>query len=1212
MQELDLITCPLVGTNLIEASAGTGKTYTISGLFLRLLLERQLAVHEILVVTFTEAATEELRDRIRRMVRQALQAFTEGHSHDHFFSALLQKHPDHAAASRALTLALQGFDEAAVFTIHGFCQRALRENAFESGEFFDLELLADQSALVKRAVDDFWRRHFYAASPLFLRHALFNRRCTPESLRLMAGRRTSLPFLKTIPDQAMPETGAAEQAFRDVFMEARAAWPSARPQVEAILSGEPGLNRTRYRPDQIPSWLMAMDRYLAGGPQIETFLEFTRFTPAILTAATKKGHAPPAHPWFDLCGRLQEQAEALAALFDTRLRALKRQLLQDLPGELARLKRERRCQFYDDLLLNLYFALEGSRGPELAKAIGSRFRAALIDEFQDTDPLQYAIFQRIYCRAGGILFLIGDPKQAIYSFRGADIFTYMDAAAEGHGACSTLGTNWRSDPALVQAVNCIFFKRANAFLFPEILFWPVAPASKDNQSGLLVDGQAGPPFRLWFASEPDGEPSDRQLSKDNAMRWICAAVAEEIAHLLNLGAEGRARLGDRPLAPRDVAVLVRTNEQARRLQAALRSVAIPSVLQGTDNLFASDEAREMEVLMAAVLEPANARRVRAALVCAIFSRDSEHLLRLLENEELWAGELARFQDYHVIWRDAGFMQMIHTVFAAEGVRGRLLASAGGERSLTNLLHLAEVLHEASATRKMGMPGLLKWLSGQRQAPSSQVEEFQLRLESDDEAVRIVTIHKAKGLEYPVVFCPFAWEGVRNLTEDFLFHNEIRQLTLDLGSPEIDRHRDLARFEELAENLRLLYVALTRAKNRCYLVWGPFRSTESSALAYLFHGQEEDAPFPEAVIDNLSSHVKSLTTEEMWTDLLRLQDQAGGAIAVSALPKPQAGIRYQGLRAAPVSLCCREFSRQLEQNWRVASFSSLAAGGSAHDKIPFTELPDRDALTEAPLSDADQGTMAPSFASFLDFPRGARPGIFLHELMEHLDFAEPDPTIRINLVAEKLQAYGYDPAWQEAINAMLDNVLACPLPTGAEPLVLSGVSCSARLTELEFYFPLRPITAQGLRRIFASHGSRSVGTHLPEERLGRLHFAPVQGFLKGFMDLVFLHNGRFYLVDWKSNFLGRRIEDYARENLALVMEQEQYILQYHLYTVALDRYLALRVPDYAYDRHFGGIYYLFLRGIEPGRGDSNGVYFDRPVAELVDELTQYLIALDASE
>ena len=1210
----DLLTSPLEGTNLIEASAGTGKTYAIAGLFLRLILEKNLSINEILVVTFTVPATEELKDRIRIKLREAIEAFNGARIADSFLINLVRRHTDPNAALRSLEEALRSFDQAAIFTIHGFCRRILHENAFESGSLFDTELVTDQESLKREIVDDFWRTHFYTASSLFVNYAITTK-FNPENLLSLLANRHAQPYLKIIPQVDIPDTSAQEKGFQDIFHKTRSSWQLSRAEVETILTDDEGLNRSKYRKAKIPVWIRCMDDVMSTeGNNPILFQNFTKFTSSEINGAVKNDHTPPSHPFFELCERLREKQEELGNIFNQRLMGLKVALFHYVHDELIKRKGEKNIQFFDDLLLKVYRALQETNGEALAQAIGNKFRAALIDEFQDTDPIQYAIFKKVFGSKQSTLFLIGDPKQAIYSFRGADIFTYMDAARDVESRF-TLGENWRSEPDLIAAINTIFTKADRPFVYKEIPFQSVAPAAKKSSDSLIIDNKKESPLHLWFLDTKKITKSDKAITKTLARELISKAVAYEISRLMSLGRSNRALVGKKPLREGDIAVLVRTHYEAHTMQKALAALTIPSVLYTTENLFDSHEALEIERVMAGISEPNNDGLLKAALTTDMMGVKGEELDDLLHDEAGWERWLVKFRDYHELWGNHGFIQMFQYLLAEEKILTRLMPLPDGERRNTNVLHLAEVLHQTSIERSLCMAGLLKWLSEQRDSSTPRLDEHQLRLESDENAVKLVTIHKSKGLEYPVVFCPFGWAGskIKKNNNPFAFHDNLNHmsLTLDLGSPAMDENRVCAEKEELAENLRLAYVALTRARSRCYFVWGRFRDAETSAPAYLFH--QQGSWKGENVVHSAEERLKSLSDEDMRAELKVLMDKAKGTIRISEMPIDE-GKKYSPLPDKKVVLTSRTFSGNIDRQWHISSFTSLVSG---HEH--GAELADHDTITPpaSPESrrvdrshthsqkDFEESTIDQEPSSIFSFPRGTKAGTCLHDIFEHLGFMQKDTSVIKKLVSNKLIEYGFDLIWQETLFDMIHRVLSVPLEPERSDFTLSHIRSQDRINELEFYFPLKSISPKKLHTIFAKYAGPELSKDFPEH-IERLDFTPVRGFMRGFIDMVFQFKGQFYLVDWKSNFLGSGLEYYDQKGLTRAMKDEFYIIQCHIYTVALNQYLRLRLPGYTYETHFGGALYIFLRGVDPNKGTEFGIYKERPSGQFIDTLCTNLI------
>jgi len=1222
---LDIERAPLVGVTLIEASAGTGKTHTIASLFVRLLLEADLTLPEILVVTYTRAATAELRLRIRKRLGQALEAF-ERDPVDHEAPAparvdpLLEHMVERARAAaqtagckKRLVDALRSFDEAAIFTIHGFCQRVLKRHAFESGVAFELELREDQALLMEEVVCDFWADRLSHASPQFVA-VLEHDEIDVDSLVRLIKRATADSDLLVIPEAHPEPTHALEHAYALAGAQVAELWQQHAPEIECLLA-QPGLHASYYGAGKLRS---VFDDVLPRAAQLPACeLRELRKGIAYLTPEgmkCNKGVVAPSHAFFEACGRWWAAAGALLPALRQHEIALQRELLEFARAELAKRSDEAGSLGFDDLLVRLSAALQGPDGAALIRSIRRTHKAALIDEFQDTDPVQCDVFRRIYAaqlpgHAPGSLFLIGDPKQAIYAFRGADVFAYIAAARSAVDRSYTLSTNYRSDPSLLRGIDSVFARARAPFVFPEISYRSVsaAPTARDRLQG------AGSAFEILLLGCDTGR-AEKAWTKLGAEAEVPKRLAAEIGRLL----ASQARLDGKPIEPRQIAVLCRTNLQAQRVQAALRERAIPSVLDGDASVFDSSMADELARWLWAMVEPSDADRVRAALATTGIGLSADELLALEDDERSWDSWVGRFHTLHELWHTAGFMRALHTLCDQLGVAARLLALLDGERRYTDLMHLAELLHtEAQQTRK-GPRALLDWYrrmrAGDAQRVGMALEDVQIRLESDARAVTLTTIHKSKGLQFPIVYCPFLWDGTllhKAEKESPRFHDRDHAdrptLVLKTGEAHDPAQLAAAEREALAENLRLLYVALTRAEHRLSIVWGRLGSFEHSALAYLLH--QTDAAEGD-LRQRTAGHAKQLDDAALQAELAQLAAGSAGAIQIRALGEVGSMDHSLDQSVQRPQLAPRIPKRRAADTLQISSFSKLAASErSPLGRSELVEL-DRDELTDAPSVERAVAKPVP----LAEFPAGASFGHLIHAIYETLDFQVSAPSALHEPVAVALHDYAAPRTWTQPLSAAVFDTLHTRLDARAQGLPeLASVSSQQRLCELEFVFPVasaarvEPATLLSpgrLAQVLSAHA------RVPHERdyaarLAKLRFVPFAGFLRGFMDLVVEHAGRFFILDYKSNQLGPSPADYQPEALGAVMRRHHYVLQYLVYSVALQRYLALRLPGYDYDRHFGGVYYLFVRGMHPEHAGGTGVFFDRPERSLIEDLSNLL-------
>ena len=1206
-QPLDVFEDALDGTTLIEASAGTGKTWNLCGLVLRLLLEQGLALPQILVVTFTKAATAELRARIRARIAQTLDGLDDPPGGlagaDPFVATLLgalrRRGLEDETMRRRLQLALQTFDETSIFTIHGFCQRALAEAPFAAALPLSGELGADDAELRQQVVNDFWRRHVLAPSaqaqalPPALAAHLLERRDTPARWAGLLQRRVARPLARAIwPEAPPPAADAAALAAR--FAALQTLWRQEAQAIVALVAAAlPRLPANVYKPATLAQAAQGWELLLlASGADSANFRlpKLDLLTRTRLRA--KKGHAAiQTHPFFDLADELLAlAAQRWTSLEAQRLRLL-RALLEEGPAALRALKRRQRVMAFDDLLHDLHERLVGPGGTLLAAALRARWPVALIDEFQDTDPLQWAIFDTLHGAAGAPLLLLGDPKQAIYSFRHADLHTYLQARGRAQ-ALRSLTENQRSTPGLLAALNALFGRQADAFALPGLDYLPVQAGAKPRP-GFVDRSEARAPLQLWSLPRDDeGLP----LAKHEARAMAAQAVAGEIARLLAAARRGEVEHGGRPLTAGDLAVLVRTHAEGARMRRALAAMGVGCAELSQADVHRSVDAEELERVLAAMLAPRHDGALRAALATGLMGLDAAAIEALAHDEAALLGHASRFAAYREAWVRQGVGPMLRRWLQQEQVAPRMLQREDGERRLTNLLHLAERLHEAAA-QHAAPEALLRWLQAQRRHGGDS-EAAQLRLESDRDLVAIVTIHKSKGLEYPLVFCPFLWDGGLGRGETLCagveYHDEhgaaVMDFRPDAASPEVKAQ--LQR-ERAAERVRLIYVALTRAVQRCYLVVGPYRSGNSSA-------QAGAAPLNRL----LAGGCKALEPDRIDAAWAAFAAEAAPQVGLQALPLP----RVQALPpqvVAPASLAALPAPAERAPSWVLGSFSGLVRGlrheSAARDHDDLLPAPGGATVGDGAGTAGASGPLDDD--DILAFPRGPEAGECLHALFERADFGDPAswPAAAVHALRLHPQPRADAAAAQgqpRRLLRLLRDVLHTPLAPGLE---LAQVSAARRLVEWEFNLPVGRLSPAALSATLARH---DFALPLPA-------FAPLQGFLRGFVDLAFEHDGRWYIVDWKSNHLGDTAADYAGRALADAVHGHGYGLQALLYALALHRHLRRRLPGYDAARDFGGALLLFVRGVRPGwrteDGGPCGVFRLQPDAALLEALSALIDA-----
>lgn len=1241
-QKFDLFDYPLNrGRVLIEAAAGSGKTYTIQFIFLRLLLERDdLAAANVLVVTFTEAATEELKERLRLILEQAEQRLRSPELGDDDLGRVLRRalvlhDEDQGLLRRRLLQARAAFDEVVITTIHGFCNRILSDYAFECGRREGLELLRENRTLIERVSADYWRRRFYDDQLRHVGHNLAAAGIDYSLLLALASLLDQDPGLVILPESDGENADLGR--FEGILAGLTSAFSAqGRKVLSALDENQEAIRELLFADDRLKRNLWPESKFLPhvdrlrsrlGASQWLTADEVSqtldRFTPDGLRRRLKKNRPLPEHQFFNDCAVLAEIHDRYFAVLARLALAVKHDFVAYITGPdgFAACKRDLGRHGYSDFLTALNRVLRQRGGRRLGRLARERFKVALVDEFQDTDPIQNSIFNVLFASDGTLFYRIGDPKQSIYGFRGADIFAYLEEAEScDRQVKATLSHNYRANADLVTALNHLFAHPA-PFLLPGIEYRPVL-AGNLAAPYLRCAGQNQPAFNFWYLPAEDeagfkvGEASER----------VVTAVIDECCRLLSAGEDGqpRGRLSN-PVSGRetaleasDIAILTRTNAEARQLRRAALARGLPAQMVEAGNLWDCDEARELYLLLQAVVNPASDRRLLTALATGLLGLSPARLAAFncarqmesssagpaLDEYEAWRSAFLQARED---WRRFGVFAMLTRFpdFSAAECRSQApdlrvnLAAVGGERALTNYYHLIEVLQAAERERRLSAKDLLLWFGQQLAGDTRDQNEYELRLESEAQALRIMTIHKSKGLEFPVVFLPFLWgDGKRKNSGGLgpIFHQAVAhgyRRCLDLGDDagESETH---AVHEALAEDLRLLYVALTRASAALYLLWPQYHASLSSALMYLRRDCAGDQ------LDEFLAGGKK-------TDFCERLD-GPGALIWEEIPEivrsEPAGFSEGSFSFADgVSpLSARKYRRGSPRHRGLVSFSRM------QPDLQEAEL----VVPDAPAG-SDIGPVTVTADPLEAFPRGVRLGNLVHEMLERLDFADfldRDQDDRVFARLEKCcRRHGF---WSpedglnqqrlDQLSALGRRIVSTPLPAAGASfrLVDSGLDC---LSELEFYLPLDAFPSPKVLRSCLDPSLLPVFAGLPENLRKPLTLAddlPSYGYLNGYIDLVFRFDDRFYLLDWKTNFLGLATSAYHPEQLAGSVLEHGYHLQYHLYLLALHRFLGRRLSGYDYEKDFGGVYYLYVRGMN-GRDDSTGVFFDRPPLALVREL-----------
>jgi len=1181
--DFDPLHVSLTGLQLVEASAGTGKTWSIVSLLLRVIALEGRAIDSAVVVTFTEAATRELAQRLRQRLEEALDVIEGRASGDEFITEMRAEAGRRgvlpALLRQRINDALVRCDEAWVATIHGLCARWMSEFAFAQKVGLVAWPVEDGSRLRQQAVADVWRHHVVLAGR-DQAEVLIDLFASADAL----GKRLA-PLLSIDAERV---DGAPDEARFSELMQRcdglRAALPSlsASGQFERLWAhlDEPRrYSGTKLSQAHKSKAMLLCEQAVAGWPPLDA-AAFERVTSNALTNARNQPSSAPPVPdlpalrWIDGWSAVRAELAPLECM-----RWLHR-LLAAVRARESILRGEQRTLSFDDLVLRMRDRLHAADGARFAAQLAARFPLALVDEFQDTDAAQYAIFRAIYHRREGTgLFLVGDPKQAIYRFRGGDVFAYRRALQDAD-ARYRLRFNRRSRQPTVDAVNALFGSRDCPFVFDFIGFEPAQLPPSATVSTDAVEGG----LTLWRL--PDGEDP---IGHGEAERLVIDAVAFTIAELV---AAGEVRASATP----PVAVLVKVHSQAKAIRRALARWGIACAYAGDGSVWASDAARALLVVVDALAKPRDSGRQRRALVGDLFALDAP----ALSADDQAACERERALDALAQARSrsersgpaAALLPLVANAASAQ------LSRAEGRRWLCDALHVLELLgvlwpeveHLAGLAEKMqqaiadASDRELKPLDGDR-----------LRAETGSACVQLLTVHGSKGLQFDYVFAPFLWRGAAQPLKAELpsrlaavsWHDGEGSLRRDPGSAAWSAHaREDAR-EQFAEAMRLMYVALTRAKRRNWIVWGdtshakgPALASVSSPLAYLLHSQDgactDGVPAANAVAAFGHGAIERALND--WNR------RANGALTIEALPVATA-VRKVTPSQGPQPNPPRRFNGNLVPSRRVYSYSRLF-GGLADD---LSERPDHDAATALAGIDLEATELsAPAEVG------GSRFGECAHAALEVIDFSSwPDAAGEL-AIESACRRFGFSASAMSYLRERVNVLCTAPLIDGMR---LGQLRAADRLAELEFFFPLADAALHDFLAIVASNGTsiRSDGSfreQLPRERLA--------GFMRGFIDLIVRWQGHYYVLDYKTNWLGDSLSNYAPAALADAVRAAGYDLQYLLYCLAVHRHLRVRLGDgYDFARDFGGVCYVYLRGLD--ESGQHGVYVDRPSPSMISAL-----------
>ncbi|MBK1875834.1 exodeoxyribonuclease V subunit beta [Pelagicoccus mobilis] len=1148
------------GATLIEASAGTGKTYTLCRIALQLTLEKGITLDRILAVTFTDAATEELASRIHELYQQALRELeTEQIEESLLLECMELEDFDIERAKRDLRFSLEVFDEAPISTLHGFCKRSLDQLALETESPLEAELNQIETHLVEQLQQEYIRQYVLEASSA-LSIALKHQKGFEGRLSEIGKQSASHPEAKLHPTAHPVSFETLERRFLEL-PEALSDFVSRKGEyIEHLKANrEPAMQLSGKKQDLFAC--EARGKLLAND-----FAWLEKFSvDAWKNGLKKSGSHLKTPPFVSLVDAILEQIDAafLSLLYNYK---------GWLSENLEKAKQQANSISFNDLLHILNRALKGESGERVRANLSRQYDAALIDEFQDTDRTQLQIAKALFGEGEHYLFYIGDPKQAIYRFRGADIYAYFQATESGKLKRIELTKNYRSTPPLIHAVNTVFEESETGFVDDRIRFTPVEAGLESD----TADVRAPALFIEHLMLGPQQEAAEGRYRN-----ILTERVANDFANRIS---------NDPDFRPEEVAFLVNSNFEAKTLSDALLKRGIASAIRSDRSVFDSKEARDLTLLLAALSSPTRTSLKRGAYAAFSPSLQASDIAEAHFDENA-TPFFEYIVEWNKSWERSNFDVNLQTLLKLAS--RETFNDLDSERRHANISQLSELLSEAKDESDLTPRGLYNWICRKMVEDASQNKDWQTRISSDEGKPQILTIHKSKGLQFPIVILPYlSLKRVKHDAKVASYHGSDNELIIDFAPDENQDRTKSAQSEELAEHVRLLYVALTRAEKEMRIYLAPEEIVR--------RGKKPPSSFSRFILG-----VDSKPSSELLVERLK---------AIAAKSKGNVLSRQSPLETgefSELSNCVGDpnipevEARSLQHRQhmpypaRVLSFSALNKGmhhESAGYSIEELEAADSDSDEAEPSPDPSETDSAEELSIF-SLPKGTHAGDLLHLILERFDFSRPETLPATTQAAFELLKF--EPSEFEPIVAAQIAVIAKQeLASNFSAFSLEQTPSENRIPELEFAYP---VSGDVKREVIDTLQTSDLGV-IPQEwsnSLNKEGSALTAAMLRGFIDLVLEHEGRIYIFDWKSNYLGPTSSDYDQSAILESMSDHNYFLQYLLYCVAVLRFTRWRFPNQAFDDVFGGVFYIYARGVSPGK--DTGVFYDRPSIELLEKL-----------
>ena len=1187
----------LEGVSLVEAGAGSGKTYSITKIVLRAILDNY-KISDILLVTFTEAAVKELRSRLRKELSEFYKVLISGNiKHSEVYKDFPVE--SNKEVINKVKAALLDVDIAPVFTIHGFCKRMLTENAFESKISFNNELKTDLSDIYRDIAANFWRRYFVklANNQTFVPDLKFN-----DILKLVT------QFL-SIQDDIIPENYLDVKdlklyivsLYNDKQKYISVLKNNPDSEIFAFFKENPGLLKQDYskKLDKNIADLITCLEQESIGNVINIFTQETINKNCFLARKKIENIEPPQHDFFKLCSKL----ENLKSVINYSLYKFAVEEFKDI-------KIKQNILSFNDLIKHLYMVLKAEeklKFKPLTDLIRKKFKIAFVDEFQDTDNMQYEIFHLLFGDNGQTsqgygLFMIGDPKQSIYKFRGADVHSYLKAKEVAKYKYS-LAYNFRSERKMIKAVNALFQNKETVLNTED---FEIQESTNNKVDNIFVyKDEAGKEGIKFFPAEvPDvvnkkylhtsSDTANLELWKVPAAntkyleRSIAMHIANEIISLVSDGTHYiQTEHEKQNINFEDIAILVNENSQALIIKDIFTKANIPAVIQNSGNVFKSNQAFELGLWLKAILNPVEFN-IRKLFITDLLKKNAEEILNISETD------LFDFSEFFIAlsanWHKQGFYASFSFFIKKYDVIAKNLSSPSGERIITNFMHLADLLNQFEIQNGRNIEDTMMFLLDKNQNGNIDDDDYLEILESDRNAVKIMTVHKSKGLEFPIVFCPFFWKmnidrGEKNQKIIIYKSNEkghlVTKINFAYNKEDFYEIQLKQRVETLAEHVRLFYVALTRSKHRSYLIIGDTNTTGKSLLPFVFS--------PSVPVDFVNTITGKGSKEQ-----LKQNNQCcfGGIDSFYTRNSEYVSYKEKDFIFTPKVFVnnieeskSQDFSVKVineeyfKQSWGMTSFSALI---KSHKFIS---------------DNAEKGN------GVFSLPRGKQFGTAVHKVFENYfkigkQVFDSSQQIRLWAFEALMNKFNIE---LDIAEKMFFDCLNNPMTCNNQNIILSDISLDDLKPEFAFFHKINNLSPLLLKKIFTDFSNLKCYDF--EMELENLGFSFKKGYIHGEIDLLFRVNNRYYVLDWKTNNLGNSFEHYTPKCIKNNMQKHLYFLQAHIYSFAVHLFLQQRFKEYRYDENFGGFIYVYTRGVDLC---GNGYYHHKPDIEFIKAMEKFVL------